>query len=137
MKKTTVFTCGVCHKEITQEHEDFTTGYGIDSKHEKICYNCCAEEDKQFMRDNGKITLYLVKRYDNQEPDRFGFHPYNYFVINWPSSLEIKCYYHNKGKHNMAGTRYDVWFKFEGYVWHGVQYGENTQLCHCKKTKQR
>jgi len=135
MKKTTSFTCEVCHKEISQEHEDFTTGYATNDKKEKICYACCAEADKQFMRDNNKITLYLIKRY--LYPESTTNKAYNYFVTNWPGSLEIKCYYSDKGKHNIAGTRYDVWFKFEGYVWHGVQYGENTQLCHCKKTKQQ
>jgi hypothetical protein len=41
------------------------------------------------------------------------------------------------GRHNIAGVRYDVWFRGpDGHVWWGVQYGDMTQICHCKRTKE-
>ena len=58
-----------------------------------------------------------------------------HYLTNWPASLKIAIGYVRKGRHNMAGTRYDVWFKAYGHTYHGIQYGENTQLCHCKKIK--
>lgn len=114
--KAELLDCG--HAE--SPHSDFTTGYGTDPETGKRhCYACCAERDKQRMRDDGRITLYLTDR----------------TVTNWPGSLKIPVHHLRKGAHNMARTRYDVWFSFEGALWHGVQYGENTQICHCRKTK--
>ncbi len=105
------------------EHSEITTGYGRDENGKTFCYACCAEGDKQYMREHGKITLYLVNRNGK------------YFVTNWPSSLEFKVTGFSKGFHNIARTRYDVWFTFEGQNWHGVQYGDMTQICHCKRVK--
>ena len=102
-----------------------TTGYGEDDKGGKVCYQCCAEQDKAYMRRHGRITLYLVK-YGNGK----------YEVVNWPGTLRIKAGV-KAGNHNIAGSRYDVWFSFECMTWHGVCYGENTQLCHCKRNGQR
>lgn len=105
------------------------TGYAIDADNHKICYECAGDIDKKWMRDNIKTTLYLT----DLKPDYSG----NYGdckITNWPASLEITGRYH-KGKHNIAHTRYDVWFTFEGTEWHGVQYGDMTQILHCKKLK--
>lgn len=110
--------CG--HPE--SEHSEITTGYGI-LNGKTFCYECCAVMDKLAMHEDGKYTLYLVKR-DN------GYH-----VVNWPSSLDIKVKSYKRGNHNLAGSRIDVWFNFEGEKWHGVQYGEFTQICHCKRIK--
>ena len=108
--------CG--HK--ASEHSDFTTGYGVDAEGKKHCYECCAKQDKEWMIENGRITLYLS---DDE-------------VTNWPGSLRFKVGYKKEGHHNMAGKRYDVWFTGpNGKNWHGVQYGDNIQLCHCKRIK--
>lgn len=101
------------------------TGYGLDAAGKKSCYACCAEADKVTMRSTGRITLYLTRRQDG------GF----WMISNWPGSLLFKATYFKKGRHNMAGSRYDVWFNFEGSAWHGVNYGENTQLLHCRRIK--
>jgi hypothetical protein len=90
----------------------------------RVCYECCATRDKETMRSTGKATLYLTYN----DGARRGY------VKNWPGTL---CFLGqvSKSRHNISRTRYDVWFMFEGRVWHGVQYGENTQICHCKRTK--
>ena len=119
----THFTCSKCGSEITH-NDNFTAGYGLDDQNNKICYACCGEIDKDFMREHGKITLYLVERQGK------------WFVTNWPSSLEFRASV-KVGHHNIAGKRYDAWFVFEGYYWHGVKYGDNTEICHCKKTKDK
>ena len=36
----------------------------------------------------------------------------------------------------IAGIRYDCWFRFEGFWWWGVRYGNNTEIVHCKRTKE-
>lgn len=72
------------------------------------------------MDKHGKTTLYL----SNGE------------VTNWPGTLRFPLWSSKRGRHNIAGTRKDVWFKDgSGNMWHGVQYGEFTQICHCKRLK--
>lgn len=108
--------CG--HKVSPQAN--ITPGYGLNSKGETSCYKCCAAEDLSYMRKQGKITLYL----SNKE------------ITNWPGSLRFPVHYIRTGKHNIAGKRYDAWFMGpDKDTWHGVQYGDNTQLIHCKRIK--
>ena len=117
----TAFECSKCGKTKVS-FSTFTTGYGVDrSTNKPVCYACCAEDDKKQMREKGKIMLYL-------SGDK---------VTNWPGSLSFPVQYQTKGRHNIASTRYDVWFNFEGKVWHGVQYGDMTQIVHCAATKGR
>lgn len=57
-------------------------------------------------------------------------------VTNWPGSLSFRTGYIRKGRHNFAGTRYDTWFTGpDEKTWHAVQYGENTQIAHCRRVK--
>lgn len=124
MKTLELLECG--HPE--SEHSEITRGYGTDAQGNRHCYTCCAEQDKAQMRNQGRITLYLTTK-----PDLGGSYG-DAEISNWPGSLKLRGRYH-KGRHNIARTRYDVWFTFEGNNWHGVQYGDNTQLVHCKKVK--
>ena len=95
-------------------------GYGIDPEGNRHCYACCAVQDAQQMQADGKITLYLGTGE----------------VTNWPGSLRLKVNYQRKGRHNLAGVRYDVWFTGpDGDNWHGVQYGNMTQLVHCTRIR--
>lgn len=120
----TTFVCDECKQEIVHE-STISTGYGTDSDGRKVCFACCGEADKQYMRDHDKITLYLSST--ELCVDKF--------VKNWPGTLIIPVTGFSRGCHNFARYRYDVWFRFEGQDWHGVQYGDNTQLVHCKKLK--
>ena len=117
---TAVLECG----HVASEHGEHTTGYGTDEKGYRYCWECCAKRDQQQMKDDGRITLYLTNPDSGQS-----------VLTNWPGSLAIYPYRLSKGRHNIARVRYDVWFSFEGTQWHGVQYGDNTQLCHCKRVK--
>ena len=119
------FTCNRCNQEKSYE-SDFATGYATNDKGEKICYQCCGELDRQYMIDNGAISLYLT--IDKKYPSRGK-------VTNWPGTLSLPVGI-KVGRHNIAGVRYDCWFTFNGHVWHGVTYGDNTQICHCKQTKE-
>lgn len=113
-----------------------TSGYGQDSEGKKYCYACCAERDKEAMRTDGRITLYLSKVGAHDKSQR-AFIAQHYKISNWPGTLTIEPTKVEIGRHNIAGTRYNVWFVFEGDWWYGVQYGENTQLLHCKRTKEK
>jgi len=116
----TILDCG--HKP--SPHSNITGGYGEDAQGKTSCYECCAKSDIEYMDKEGKIMLYLCT--DNHK-DR---------VTNWPNSLSFPVKHFTVGHHNFAGVRYDVWFEdHNGRQWHGVQYGDNTQICHCKRSK--
>lgn len=101
-----------------------------------ICAPCCGEVDRLAMIETGRAVLYL-----NSIPtsDCMAGQPWNTrrgALSNWPGTLEFKTTAFKVGRHNMARRRYDVWFIGpDGKEWHGVQYGDNTQLCHCRRLK--
>jgi len=116
--------CSQCLTRIETNEDSSGTGYGIDNNDNKICYACCAEQDKQYMRDNGRNTLYLTK----------GDNKYKYVVTNWPGSLILPVIASSNSKTNWGHERTDVWFRFEGYVWWGRNIGDS-QIVHCRRTK--
>jgi hypothetical protein len=117
------FFCFVCklEKQSPNDHICGGTGYGLDKENNKVCYSCCGKQDEESMEKTGKTILYLdtAKR----------------TVSNWPGTLSINLSSLSKGRHNIARVRYDVSFIHKGKRWHGVQYGDNTQICHCKRSK--
>lgn len=127
--KPSSFICSKC-KKTYPININLTTGYGINpDTQECVCYTCCGQVDRENMIKNGRIILYLSDK---------KYHPDYYEITNWPGSLKFKTAIFSEGKHNWAGKSYHVWFKGpDDYIWHGVQYGDNTQLCHCKRTKRK
>src|SRR5690606_2163633 len=106
----------VCNSVIEPTNDKFTCGFGRDSKTNAIvCYTCCADRDRETMRKNGKIALYLTTDKDGK-----------YQIVNFPSSLKLKVLNSSQGKHNIAGTVTTVWFKFENTNWIGKQYGNSS-----------
>ncbi len=123
------FRCGDCGKvEELGTHGSLCTGYGYmaEGPDEKpICYACCGKRDTARMIETGKTILYLSHKRGETRGE----------VTNWPGTLRLTGYV-RQGRHNMAGRRYDVWFTGpDGLPWHGVQYGDNTQICHCRRVK--
>ena len=130
------FYCSVC-KKVYPIASHGGMGYAITKKDDLLCYECCASEDTNEMMQTGKAMLYLSAKQHQENTHYIPKHDY-YVISNWPGSLKFKSYHFKEGKHNMAKTRTDVWFYGPGdFVWHGVCYGNNTQICHCKRTKQR
>jgi hypothetical protein len=121
-----VFTCSDCKRKITHTtpHSYGAVGYGVFKDGRKVCYDCCAIRDKAEMVKTGKAVLYLAKG------DGW------YKVTNWPGTMAYRVFRYSRGKHNIAGTRIDVWFTGpDGECWWGVVYGRNTMLCHCRRVK--
>lgn len=110
--------CADCGKTPPPPSGSGGTGYGAYNG-AKVCYACCAKRDREHMREHGRITLYLTGSK----------------IANWPGTLEFTADTVRKGQHNIARTRTDVWFRVDGEHWHGVQYGENTQIVHCKRVR--
>lgn len=123
---TQLLDCG--HEPST--HSSSTTGYGIAADGTKHCYECCAKRDREQMIADGQAMLYLTTR-ERENGLR------QHFLTNWPGSLEFKVAGSpSESWHNWARKRYDVWFRGpDGFIWHGYQVGDMTQICHCRRTK--
>lgn len=92
----------------------------------QICMDCSKKAWKKLLSDipiRGKINLYLT--YGKEEK----------YVSNWIGSLKIYLHRIKASPHNIAGTRRDFWFNIDGSKFHGVQYGEFSQIAHCTRTK--
>lgn len=119
--------CSKCGKEC--KLGGIAAGYGvIPETDEKVCYSCCGKLDKQQLlkaKPGDKFWFYLAGNMQT-----------GYYVSNWPGSFKIRVY-PRKGHHNIAGVRYDFWFTFGNNAFHGVQYGDNTQVAYirCLKNK--
>lgn len=127
MPNSDIFTCCDCGKAKSVQKTG-GTGYAVVEHNEKCCYDCCAKRDREYMAKEGKIALYLATGPDTG---------CQWEVTNWPGTLCFKVRSYKHGDHNIAGSRIDVWFDGpDGHIWHGVQYGTNGQVCHCKRTKE-
>lgn len=114
-----------------------TTGYGISPNGQIHCFDCCADLDRLSMRTTGRVTLYLTDTNPIERQHEYLSHVLRnarFSVGNWPGSLAFVPTSVRKGKHNIAGSRIDVWFPFEGFYWHGVNIGDN-QILRCKRTR--
>ena len=113
--------CSICNEGI--EKREHSAGYATDSSKRKICYQCCADQDREYMNVHDRITLYLAKRDDQ------------WHVTNWPGTLAMLALVNvRRNGHNWGLTRRDAWFQADdGAWWWGVSYGDWTDLIHCKK----
>lgn len=83
-----------------------------------------AELEKAAMAEHGRAVLYLTK-------DTKG----EWKVSNFDGSLSFRPFRVKKGSHNWGVERFDAWFTSGGYVWHGVNVGDN-ELLRARRTKQ-
>ena len=119
------YNCAVCRK-VKPNLNSGGTGYAERNTGEKVCYFCCAIDDEKYMRLHGKIVLYLTGEGIEER------------VSNWPGTLKFPLLRRTTGNHNMTGKRVDIWFNGpDKFIWHGVKYGENTQIVRCNRTKGR
>lgn len=120
--------CSSCGKLCVPE--GCTTGYGVDRDGNRHCFDCCAEHGRAHMVETGRATLYLTTR---PIGERIGWQ-----VSDWPGRLAFPTSGLSTSRHNFGGTRRDFWFNGpDGYVWHGYQIGDNSELAHCRRTKEK
>ncbi len=133
------FRCAQCGetRELNTGGNGCGTGYaregrGPDARF--ICYPCATENERRDLIEQGRGVLYLVA---TDEPAKCqGVGAKVWTLQNWTGGLKIRTYGAPRvGSHNLAGRRYDVWFRFEGAEWHGVQYGDHTQICRVRRLK--
>jgi len=122
--------CDICGKDF--QTTKIGSGYATGKNGIKTCYTCYAIFDKETMLIDGhskRLPLYLSEVRSTINGS------FSYKITNWPGTLDFNVICYKEGKHNIAETRLDTWFNVNGYIWHGVQYGDFTQIIHCKKTK--
>lgn len=118
MESTTTRTCDKCAGACVAE--GCAAGYATTDKGETLCYSCAADRERAWMKEHGRTMLY----------DAGGE------VTDWPGRLRFRVDHRRIGRHNIARKRYDVWFIGpDGCRWHGVRFGDNTQIVHCKRVK--
>lgn len=130
------FYCADCH-QTKPVKTDGGTGYG-EWNGDKVCYDCCAIRDRKDMTETGRAVLYLSKANEKDTAPN-GFNGSKgvsrWVVTNWPGTLRFNAYV-KTGRHNIGRTRCDAWFTGpDGKQWHGVQIGEWSQICRCKRLK--
>jgi len=123
--------CADCGKRLPKPPHTGPTGYAVvtaTGKH--ICYACGAKRSMIELRASGHSKILpLCLTISHEVPIE---------VSNWPGTLRFKVLEFHRGRHNIAGTRIDVRFNGpDGHRWHGVQYGEWTQIVHCRRLKIR
>lgn len=104
-------------------HSEYTTGTAHTTDGREVCWDCAAILELADMNKFGRASLYLVKRDD-------GLH-----ITNWTGKLDYKVTSSKTSRHNLGGTRTDVWFKSGGQNWHGYQIGNFSQIAHCRRIK--
>lgn len=121
MDQTHCHLCGAVF--VPTEH---TTGYGEDTEGFRYCFKCCAFKDKDTMRRDGRIDLYLTGALIGTDRP---------LVSNWPGTLQITPTRIKRSTMFAFGhrtQRQDVWFTFEGTKWHGVNRGDN-DIVRCRR----
>jgi hypothetical protein len=109
--------CSICGKECK--------AYKTTREGSAVCFECHVDLDKQRMIDGGKAVFCLAMSRDGNT------------VSNEAGTLVFPCGPVRTGNHS-SGVRYDVSFDGpDGFVWQGTQYGRNTNICHCKRTRIR
>jgi hypothetical protein len=127
---THTFYCQSCH-QVKKHESDLTTGYGRSKHGVLICYACCGELDRKRLMTQDRAILYLAKESSTTYSEG---QAYQWVVSNWPGTFKRQVHV-SKGRHNIAGVRYDTTFLVGGKLWYGTRYGDNTQILHCKAYK--
>ena len=120
------FVCVDCGQEkIHVKPNRSRTGYGIEGQGEEGLLLLLREARFCRYAATGRAVLYLTEE-----------GPEGAVVTNWPGILKFRVRHKRVGSHNLAGRRVDVWFTdSDGREWHGVNYGHNSQLCHCRRLR--
>lgn len=121
------FVCSTCKQELPARTEDGLFGnYGIDRNDQKQCYACIGKIEGMALANARKFEKFV--HYLTKENGQWR-------VTNWPGTLIIQLGYVKEGRHNIAGKRYDFWFRFSNREFWGVCYGDNTQIAHIRCIK--
>ena len=126
------------------------TGYAYlnasDEDRRKVCYTCAADLDRALMDERGEITLHLdglislrmnPERVIQKQASGQASPGGKISVSNWCGSLSYSVELVRVGNGGMSKIRRDIYFTdHKGRVWHGVQFGNKSELVYCKRMKE-
>lgn len=111
--------CNVCGQEFVATA--FSSGYGLDRKGHKVCYDCCGKQDAaelEQLPEGEKMALYIVEMPDGVRQ-----------VTNWPSTLKVPISIIRRGYTGRSWMkRRDVWFAYKGGWYYGRNQGDSDIL---------
>lgn len=119
----TTFVCADCIKTLPKS-KDGGTGY-TERNGETICYDCCADSDRQEMQLGHRIALYWVD--DNGRNNR---------VTNWPGTLSYPLRDIRDLNHAFAKGHIGYFLGPDGHEWSAKNIGES-QIAHCRRLKRK
>lgn len=126
--------CVRCHTPWTATSGQGGTGYAYTPNGSQLCYACCAEDDKAWLRSGQPWTGYLRKQ--ERLPGRTDSQG-SYTIGNWPGTLQIDVYSVKTSSGWANGHRYPIvtfTFVFEGRRWYGRSAGD-MDLARCRPYK--
>lgn len=103
------FFCNSCKQELHRPTDGIGAGYATNSG-EKFCYPCCAEHDKQALRQL-KAGQRMMLYFSGKE------------VTDWGGFLRIPATSYNI-RHNLTRLAKMVYFTFEGREFYGRNIGD-------------
>lgn len=113
--------CGQCGAPFMAS--GFGKGYGVRPDGMRICYACCADNDRKDMVQYRRATLYLVKR------------GAGHYVTNWPGTLSFPVTQVQRFRHPFAREAWLAYFKGpDGKLWSAKNIGDS-QIAHCRALK--
>lgn len=92
------------------------------------------------LEKNGKAVMFVTDLKVNND-----WHDYFNGIVETRKDYYVTCRIGNckcsllamghKGRHNICGVRYDVWFTYHDNKYHGVKYGDNNDIVYVKRIK--
>lgn len=127
------YICERCKAENPSQVKPYIANYFTNSTGKKWCYECSNAILIEQLLEDGRGVCWLTC--PQTRPGHGLFLSDCKLIHALPLPFRILSAW--TGHHNMAGVRYDVNFTIPGdkYVWHGTTYGNNTEICHLRRTK--
>lgn len=99
------------------------------------CYDCAPAKFRQLMIERGRARLYLTFNEHADVANGYG----HLEVMNSRGTLRFPVEDWKESRRRDFTYRTDVWFTFDGSIWHGASYGDcvGAQPCRVKRTKRK
>lgn len=144
--------CEGC-KNTFRTYDEMHSVYLCGCVTKRLCDKCTALHAYKVLTETGKVNLYLTMHQTYSQPDdtkgwKLAQRPDGGHF--WYKDLKVEHgipmlwfipHIFKVGRHNLSRWRYDVSFWVPNWttkkldLWVGVNYGDNSQVCRCRRTK--
>lgn len=120
--------CSRCGAECSKQ-DGWTTGYATLPGGDKVCFDCAAQHEQEYMIKEGKTILYLTHNSSGE-----------WQVSNWSGRLAFPVIWWENSEHSCFGgytQRTDAWFIGpDGAIWHAKNIGD-MDAARCRRTRKK